>query len=169
MGNGGPRTAAGKALAARNAISYGIFAATPVIPGVESEDDWLRHRDGIIGDLAPEGELEHALAACVAALLWRLPRVLRFERDAILGNLTYARKVAAIYARRSPPDPQDDDSDHRGGQHLLPGGHELDRVVRYEAHLGRQLTSSLHELEALQARRCGQPAPLLRVDVAAQE
>ena len=41
----------------------------------------------------------------------------------------------------------------------------LHRVARYEAHLSRELYKAMHELEALQARRCGRPAPVNRLDV----
>ena len=50
-------------------------------------------------------------------------------------------------------------------ERLLPPPDAVDRVVRYEAHLHRLLTSTLHELEALQSRRRGDPAPLARLDV----
>jgi hypothetical protein len=36
---------------------------------------------------------------------------------------------------------------------------------RLEAHLSRQFYLALHELEAQQARRQGQAAPLARVDI----
>ncbi len=38
--------------------------------------------------------------------------------------------------------------------------------MRYEAHLHRQLLQTMHELEALQARRQGHATPLARLDVA---
>jgi hypothetical protein len=50
---------------------------------------------------------------------------------------------------------------------LLTDSDTLDKVVRYEAHLTRQLNSALHELEALQARRQGHPTPLARVELSA--
>jgi hypothetical protein len=49
---------------------------------------------------------------------------------------------------------------------LIPSGPTLERVMRYEAHLHRQLVQSMHELEALQARRRGEATPLARLDVA---
>lgn len=42
---------------------------------------------------------------------------------------------------------------------------DADRIVRYEAHLSCQSYDALSELEAQQARRQGQAAPLARVDV----
>jgi len=44
-------------------------------------------------------------------------------------------------------------------------GPELEKVMRYEGHLHRQLLQTLHELEAMQARRAGRSAPLARLDV----
>ncbi len=48
---------------------------------------------------------------------------------------------------------------------LLPDEKTLDKVARYEAHLSRGLYKAMHELEALQARRTGDAAPLARLDV----
>jgi hypothetical protein len=42
---------------------------------------------------------------------------------------------------------------------------ELGKLQRYEAHLERMLYRALHELEALQARRRGEAAPLGRIEV----
>ncbi len=49
---------------------------------------------------------------------------------------------------------------------LLPGNGVDERVVRYESHLGKQLSTTLHELERLQALRAGRAvAPPVAVDV----
>ncbi len=48
---------------------------------------------------------------------------------------------------------------------ILPDGADLERVMRYEAHLHRQMVQTLHELEAMQERRKGRAAPLARLDV----
>lgn len=48
---------------------------------------------------------------------------------------------------------------------LLPNDRELEMLVRYEAHLSRVLKHTLHELEALQDRRHGNPTPLARIDI----
>jgi hypothetical protein len=50
-------------------------------------------------------------------------------------------------------------------ERTLPNREDADKVMRYEAHLHRQLLQTLHELEAMQARRTGQAAPLARLDV----
>ncbi len=50
-------------------------------------------------------------------------------------------------------------------ERLLPDEPSLGKVIRYEGHLHRQLLQTLHELEAIQARRQGLQTPLARVDV----
>ena len=50
-------------------------------------------------------------------------------------------------------------------QRLLPDEDTLNKVIRYEAHLHRQLLQTMLDLEALQARRQGRQSPLARVDV----
>ena len=74
----GPRTAAGKAVVAANAIRHGIFARLPVVPG-EDPAGWDAHRAGILLALAPVGLLEVTLAERVALLLWRMGRLARYE------------------------------------------------------------------------------------------
>ena len=48
---------------------------------------------------------------------------------------------------------------------LLPPGTELDKIVKYEAHLRRQFYQAMHELEARQKQRRGEATPLARLDV----
>jgi hypothetical protein len=50
-------------------------------------------------------------------------------------------------------------------ERCVPPPDAVDRIIRYEAHVARQLTTALHELEALQKRRNGEPAPLHRGDI----
>ena len=57
------------------------------------------------------------------------------------------------------------DRDDQRRLHLLPDSDELDRVLRYEAHLWRLMVRALHEYEALQARGRGERVPLARLDV----
>ncbi len=144
-GRPGPKTPEGKARVSRNAVQHGIHASMPVIAGVERVEDWEAHRAGILDSLAPVGHLEMVLADRVALLLWRLHRVAAYERA----------ELAAVH---------DLVGDGERRVHLPPP-EKLDKLVRYEAHVSRQLFQAMHELEALQTRRHGEPAPLARLDV----
>jgi hypothetical protein len=51
-------------------------------------------------------------------------------------------------------------------ERILPDEKTLEKIIRYEAHLSRQLYHGLHELENLQKHRTtGEGVPLLRMDV----
>ena len=77
----GPKTPAGKAAASRNAVKHGIFTAVPILSGIESRDDWEKHRDGVVRSIAPVGYLEELLTMRLAILSWRLWRVVRYEAE----------------------------------------------------------------------------------------
>ncbi len=55
--------------------------------------------------------------------------------------------------------------ERKRNERMLPPEKIMEKVARYEAHLSRELYRALHELEAMQARRQGQAAPLTRVEV----
>lgn len=155
------------------AVSHGITSVAPVIPGMEREEDWLAHRDGTIESLSPEGHLERVLAGRVAELLWRLNRVTRFETAVAayqVGRAVHDRILADVYAfgidaiddqaegkRDDLPEPTPEEMALAREMRIIPGQDQLDKIMRYEAHLHRQWLQTLHELEALQARRLGQP------------
>ena len=52
-----------------------------------------------------------------------------------------------------------------GASRLFPNHLIIDNLMRYEAHLHRQYIQTLHEIEALQARRRGERTPLARLDI----
>jgi hypothetical protein len=273
VGKPGPRTERGKAVVRLNAVRHGVLSSSPVIPDVEREEDWEAYRAGLAASLAPVGFLEMAVTERIALLLWRLHRLVRFERDAVVlareraeedqeggetqdlpelkrqqdliglrirllacllgladdaplgdyeartilsdaadmtgvdvrsisipgitdieqhsgwtvgdvrkgingmrtrylndppATLFYNLIYAALYdanqldkaTRKAAAD-----TDRLRRERLLPEADTMNRVIRYEAHLHRQLLQTMHELEALQARRQGRQTPLARVDV----
>jgi hypothetical protein len=143
-----------------------------IIEGLESEEDFDRHVDGILANLAPEGSLEEELARRIASLLWRLRRVVRYE-SAVINHLVHTTRgdlrVTDSYLApkgRAVPDP----SPRRVAAHqearVIPSGDDIDKIMRYETHLHRNYVQTLHELEALQARRRGEQTHLARLDIA---
>jgi hypothetical protein len=83
LAKGGPATQEGREVVKWNATRHGIRSPAPVVPGVEKEEDWEEHRDGVFESLQPEGHLETVLAERVALLSWRLNRVTRYETETI--------------------------------------------------------------------------------------
>lgn len=178
-----------------NSLRHGLHASTLAVPGLEDPADWIAFRDGVMEGLAPEGELESELARCVAECSWRKRRVARHEHQLITSEREREslraewdeRRKHAVSASADPavPQPQTIDEsmslfplspgvDMVAGlvidrsvrdEVMLPSSKRLDQLMRYEAHLSRQIYHALHELQALQARRRGEPAPLARVSV----
>ena len=145
---GGPKTKAGKAAVSRNAVKHGITSASPVIPGMESDEEWQAYRSGIIESLEPEGRLETVLAVRIAELLWRFDRVIRYETSVTAKGVEFEGVDA--------PDAE---------MWMLPTSFHLDRVMRYENHIHRQLKQTYNLLDAIMARRMGQPTHLTRLDI----
>ena len=83
----GPRSDAGKDRARWNAMSHGLRATLPIVPG-ESSSEWKGFREGVLDDLKPVGMLERELAERVALLSWRMRRVTASESVGIIiaGN-----------------------------------------------------------------------------------
>jgi hypothetical protein len=79
----GPRTAEGKRRTSMNALKHGLRSVSLAVPHLENPEDWAAHLDLVVRDLAPVGYLETILAERVAALLWRLGRVVRYESEAV--------------------------------------------------------------------------------------
>lgn len=79
----GPKTTEGKKRASMNALKHGLRSASLAIPHLENPEDWETHRALVVRDLAPVGYLETILSERIAALLWRLGRVVRYESEVV--------------------------------------------------------------------------------------
>ena len=97
----GPRTDRGKAAVRLNAVSHGVMSLRPVVPGLESAEEWDAHRRGIFESFAPQSHLEHTYAFRIAFNLWRLNRVGRYETEEIaLAQETAEDDAGALIAAR---------------------------------------------------------------------
>ena len=138
----GPNTAAGKEKVALNAIKSGLTSVRPILPG-ESRADWDAFRRAIIDDLAPYSPVATELAEGVAFGFWRRRRLITYQL-AVIAERQHLEQASA---------------------RLLPNPLDIEKIIRYETHVNRQVHQGLHELEAMEADRRGQPTPLLRLEV----
>ena len=135
----GPRTAAGKAVVALNAVQHGLLSRQAVIQG-ESEAELVELGKRLRGQLAPMGELELLLVDRIVSTAWRLRRAIALETmlfDTERGD------SSAYYGALAYKGDRD----------------KLQLLSRYELTLERSLFRALHELQRLQAERQGQPVP----------
>ncbi len=149
----GPKTDAGKAVAARNATRHAILQRTVVATRHEDADALDALRESFAEELAPQGPLEAALVARIVDALWRLRRVQAAEVGMHDGAAMFADLAVngADYA----------------GEAFVMHRDTFAVLSRYEGALERSLYGALHELQRLQAaRRSGAdvPAPAV-VDV----
>lgn len=84
--SGGPRTAEGKAIAARNSLKTGVYTAAVVMPD-ESEQDFLELRDALLVELGASGVLEASLVHELAVVAWKKARLDRLEHRVVMQRL----------------------------------------------------------------------------------
>lgn len=82
----GPKTEAGKARAAVNAVKHGLAARGLLLPG-EDQAEYKTKLDGIFTALAPQDDAEAELVALVGDDLWKLDRLARIEKGITLGRI----------------------------------------------------------------------------------
>ena len=138
----GPKTAAGKEKVSLNAVKNGLTSVRPILTG-ECRADWDAFRRAIIDDLAPVGPVATELAEAVAFGFWRRRRLITYQL-AVIAERQHLEQASA---------------------RLLPNPLDIEKIIRYETHVNRQVHQGLHELEAMEAERRGQPTPLLRLEV----
>ena len=156
-----------------NALLHGITSNSPVIPGMEDEAAWQRHCDGIVASIEPVGGLEEFFAQRLASLLWRLNRVVRYEvaatmlsvegtAEAVIAAENYLAGTSLAEGGIIVPEPEIVEEQRE--LRILPSDIHLERITKQERHFHRQALQTLHEIEALQARRKGHRVNLARVD-----
>jgi hypothetical protein len=169
----GPKTDEGKRRSSRNALKHGLRAVTPVIEGIEVPEIWQEHLEGMFESLEPEGYHERELAGRIAELLWRLRRVSTYEGNhlaIVIDQVPEDMAINARYGGKVLGRPKEEyltpeNVDLQVGNRFLPSSSVVANITRYEAHLHRMYVQTLHELEALQARRRGERVPLARLDI----
>jgi hypothetical protein len=162
----GPRTQIGKRAVAKNALKHGFFSKCLLIPGEEDPTEYQELSATLCEHYQPLDRFEELCIDKIAAWSWRLRRLLRCERGQIalaLAEHSHEIELSAadseklkLSALSSPL--IDAITDHL----LLPPKEELDKLLRVEAMISKQLNHAIAELERLQRRRNGElvPAPI---------
>lgn len=163
----GPITQSGKSHSRCNALKHGILTSVLLLSeGSRTED--IGAFKALLNDLRlellPVGIEEGLLVEQIAADWWRLRRAL--ESEAGLLKRTTPRDMSGplleqFLGRQFPIPTPCEGAEQRQGI-LLPLGADLDRILRYESAIYRQLLVARNQLERLQRTRQGEklPAPL---------
>lgn len=104
--SGGPRTAAGKAVVASNAISHGINARLVTFPNEDpAEFDALFQ--GLVADFGPHGTLEMNIVHRIAQLLWKQRRLDGYEQQQVSQAASLEVKIEDIFKKMNLGRPTD--------------------------------------------------------------
>lgn len=141
----GPVSKEGKEIVSRNAISHGLNSTRVLLPG-ESKRKWTAHLTALHADLKPVGHLELMLTDEIALLLWRKLRLNQYEASSL--RYYYQSRKLKSEMHSNPPSASD-----LKGCSAIPDGKPMEKIVRLEAHLRRELDRALERLAMLQARR----------------
>lgn len=154
----GPRTGAGKAVVAQNAVKHGLSARQAVIVG-EDMGEFEFYREKMLAELAPEGAMESALAQRAVGLAWRLRRAERLQNEAF--DALYDKDATDPFAklmRKLRAKEQGLTDDGEAGRDLTCGrivvqdfadARVLDRLLLYERRLEHSLYKTIDELQRL--------------------
>ncbi len=173
----GPRTDAGKAIVARNAMRHGLRAQQVLIAG-ESEEEFESFREAMAEYYEPAGVLEGELVERIVVALWRLKRAARIEVEILehfaqpeegkANGLPFQIVFTKTYegspnteidepAERSEPRPEPEPRPRKSlGEAVkaaMEGAGVLSKFMRYEAHIAKMLLVNMRELERLQEKR----------------
>jgi hypothetical protein len=162
----GPRTEDGKSQSRRNALRHGILASALLITkgeGAEHPAEFEELLEGLSRDLSPVGALEEMQVEKIAVCWWRQKRALQCEAGLVTRAFVPDNKsgVCEDLERAvgfGPNLEREAIRDHL----ILPLGADLDRILRYETTIQRELSCAINQLERLQRARKGEhvPAPV---------
>ena len=169
MKSTGPRTPEGMEVARLNALKHGFFACDVVnreLDGPARAEEFNLLLDALLEDFQPESAIERILVDEVAASCWRIRRLLRYEcreswvdedadrrrahtetpTESLLATMGYdnygIRRRTARRLRRSGLD-----------SFVLPSDSDVDKIVRFERTVKRNLYRALKMLERIRAAR----------------
>ncbi|MFZ2063258.1 MAG: hypothetical protein WAU82_19780 [Candidatus Binatus sp.] len=165
----GPRTSEGKETARLNALKHGFFSCDVVnseLDGSARVDEFNAMLDALLEEFKPESVHERMMIDELAACCWRIRRLLRYEcretwsdedearraartetpSEAIASIMGYDRQAARQRTARKF---------RRAGLDVfsLPCDSDIDKIVRYERLIKRNLYRALYTLERIRAAR----------------
>src|SRR6476620_6426771 len=133
----GPTTPEGKEASKMNAVKHGILSREVLVSG-ESEEELAAFHESFRQELYPEGARQEMLVDLIVTTHWRLRRLLAMESGDITRGMEQGRSEEEASRPMTP---------------VLPSGETLNRLIRYESMLNRQLFRAMKELRTLQNQK----------------
>ena len=167
----GPRTTEGMAVSRLNALKHGFFARDVVnseLDGPIRAEEFNSLLDALLEEFQPESARERILVDEVAACCWRVRRLLRYECRESWVDEDAARRFAIREATPTETllTSMGHDDNHRVRRRkaaklrrsgldafILPSDVDVDKIVRFERSVKRNLYRALDSLERIRAGR----------------
>jgi hypothetical protein len=171
----GPRAPEGKEISRLNAIKHGFFSSdvvNAVLDGHDRVEEFTTLLDALLEEYDPQSVRERILIDEVAACCWRIRRLLRYEcreswvaEDAERRAATTETPGEALQALMGQdnftPRQRTARKFRRAGldSFILPRDFDIDKIVRYERLIKRNLYRALYTLERTRVARRLPAAP----------
>ena len=160
----GPRTSEGKTIGRLNALKHGFFSCdvvNPVLDGPIRVEEFTTILDALLEEYDPQSVRERILIDEVSACCWRIRRLLRYEcREAWVDDDDFRRRARSETPSEAMAALLGHDQQtarertfrklQRAGLEtfILPGERDIDKIVRYERLIKRNLYRALYTLQA---------------------
>jgi hypothetical protein len=133
----GPKTEEGKANSSQNAVRHGLLSEKILLRNfpLETNKEFQDIREEMFDAHQPQNAAEVMLVQRIVVCHWRLLRAFRYE--------TYC-----LHTNRLDASPE-----ANAAEFILPNDQQIDRILRYEAQIDRQLHRNIKQLLAVQADR----------------
>lgn len=140
----GPKTAAGKAISAQNALKHGLTAISPLLP-TEDKAAYDQHVRGFEEDYQPKTATERQLTRDLADTSWRMNRLPALEASIIA--------LEALPPGSISTDIPDLDACLAVTETLRRQERALDTLSKHHTRLSRHFHKTLNELRGIQSQR----------------
>ncbi|NLX12734.1 MAG: hypothetical protein GXY44_03655 [Phycisphaerales bacterium] len=141
----GPQTPEGKAVVSRNAVRHGLLAQHIVLAEDPNENpaDFNQLLEQLMDQYRPTRTVASLLVERLAAGFWRLRRALRFEVQSIRDAREASQNFPAQLLQQVTGNTRDPLTI------IFPQEANLDRLIRYESMIEREINRILRRLEHL--------------------
>ena len=156
----GPKTVRGKATVSRNAVNFAFYSKFVVLDGAEDRIEYDELHANLRNYYKPADYLEELWVEKIAVWSWRLRRLMRAESGQIARSLAghrFGLQQSRTAGLENPElaQPSSSELDNMVDHLFLPAIDDIDKLLRYEAMISRQLNHAMAEVERLQSQRKG--------------
>jgi len=144
---GGVKTSKGKEKSKYNALKHGLLARHVVVETTEKRE-YLKFCSNIHEELDPKSTMENFLVERIITIMWRLRKCVQVERHVMecekydFSNLSMTTVTYGDEAVQEKKEKSE-----------LLDSYVIDRILRYEVTMDKNLYKALAKLEEVQARR----------------